>query len=110
MDGAAVPRNPCMYVRSAPLPLSRLSLALSSMCILVHLLRTCRCVLMHALFDCCLLLSPLVPGRFYDDMAEVDDDDEEDYDDKDRANANELSAMERCVRACAGVSAAPPHG
>ena len=48
-----------------------------------------------------------MPGRFYDDMAEVDDDDEEDYDDKDRANANELSAMERCVWACGGVSAAP---
>lgn len=35
--------------------------------------------------------------RFYDDMAEVDDDAEEDYDDKDRANANELTAMERYV-------------
>lgn len=35
--------------------------------------------------------------RFYDDMAEVDDDDEEDYDERDRANANELSAMERQV-------------
>lgn len=33
--------------------------------------------------------------RFYDDMAEVDDDAEEDYDDNDRANANELTAMER---------------
>lgn len=33
--------------------------------------------------------------RFYDDMAEVDDDDEEDYNEKDRAHANELSAMER---------------
>lgn len=33
--------------------------------------------------------------RFVDDMAEVDDDDEEDYDEHDRANANELSAMER---------------
>lgn len=30
-------------------------------------------------------------------MAEVDDDDEEDYDDNDRANANELTAMERWV-------------
>ncbi|CAN0126459.1 unnamed protein product, partial [Ectocarpus sp. 12 AP-2014] len=34
-------------------------------------------------------------SRFYDEMAEVDDDAEEDYDDKDRANANELTAMER---------------
>lgn len=35
--------------------------------------------------------------RFYDDMAEVNDDDEEDYDEPTRANANELSAMERQV-------------
>lgn len=32
-------------------------------------------------------------------MAEVDDDDEEDYDEQDRANATELSAMERQVPA-----------
>ncbi len=32
-------------------------------------------------------------------MAEVDDDAEEDYDDKDRANAIELNASERCAPA-----------
>lgn len=37
--------------------------------------------------------------RFYDEMAEVDDDAEEDYDDKDRANAIELNASERCAPA-----------
>lgn len=40
-----------------------------------------------------LLLSSII--RFYDEMAEVDDGAEEDYDDVDRANANELTAMER---------------
>ncbi|CAM9377024.1 unnamed protein product, partial [Discosporangium mesarthrocarpum] len=33
-------------------------------------------------------------SRFVDDMAEVDDDDEEDYDEKDRAEALEMSAIE----------------
>lgn len=48
--------------------------------------------------------------RFYDDMAEVDDDAEEDYDDKDRANANELTAMERYPRrVCPRVSPACTH-
>lgn len=46
--------------------------------------------------------------RFYDDMAEVDDDAEEDYDDKDRANANELTAMERSVRPSVPVCAPRP--
>lgn len=48
-------------------------------------------------FDFLVINILIDPNRFVDDMAEVDDDDEEDYDEQDRANANELTAMERCV-------------